>query len=451
MSQKQFVIVAAIAVVTGMGASIASAQITIPTVPIGNPGNAADLLTGTPYGSVAYTYRIGTTEVTNAQYAAFLSAVARTDTHNLYSPNMGVSSIGSSGGITRLGSPGSYTYSTINGRANNPVNWVSFWDSCRFANWLHNGQPTGLQNASTTESGAYTLGGVTNPVNASVTRKVGWRWAVTNENEWYKAAYYQPPSGGYWLYPTSSNTISQSQANYAINGIGLFDTTPAGTYAPNVIGTFDMGGNVSEWNESNPGSNYRNSRGGSFVTESNGLWAYSQGFPFATTETYDLGFRVVQGGAVSGHINWAGGKPVNPVGVQFRNHGTMTNVGSPLLATIDANGDFSLIAPGLGNYDITVKPRGYLRRTIQADLTNANVTGAVLNMVPANIVADNVIDLSDYTKLVVYFNRLASDGDWNTADGDGVMPSDADINGDGVVDLTDYTVLILNFNMVGDN
>ena len=39
--------------------------------------------------------------------------------------------------------------------ADRPVNYVSFWDAARFANWLHNGQPTGAQGAGTTEDGAY--------------------------------------------------------------------------------------------------------------------------------------------------------------------------------------------------------------------------------------------------------------------------------------------------------
>ncbi|MDX2116146.1 MAG: hypothetical protein SFZ24_11095 [Planctomycetota bacterium] len=52
----------------------------------------------------------------------------------------------------RHGAPGSYTYSTVNGRENNPVNYVSFWDATRCANWLHNGQ-----GAGDTETGAYTL------------------------------------------------------------------------------------------------------------------------------------------------------------------------------------------------------------------------------------------------------------------------------------------------------
>jgi len=234
---RHVVSVVAIAAVTGLGASIASAQITIPTVPVGNPGNAADPFTGNLYGSVAYSYNIGQSEVTNAQYAAFLNAKAATDTYALYSADMA----GSFGGITRLGLAGLYTYVTVSGRENNPVNYVSFWDSTRFANWLHNGQGSG-----NTEAGAYTLtpGGIS---ANTITRNAGWQWAVASENEWYKAAYHQPASAGgdvdnYWLYPTQSNTITTAQANYVDSGIG--NTTPAGSFAANFYGAFDMGGNL---------------------------------------------------------------------------------------------------------------------------------------------------------------------------------------------------------------
>ncbi len=276
-----------------IAASTASASITIPTVPIGNPGNAPDPLTGNLYGAVSYRYNIGTTEVTNAQYAAFLNAVAATDTFNLYNTNMA----GSFGGITRSGSAGSYTYSTVSGRANNPVNYVSFWDATRFANWLHNGQPTGPQNNSTTENGAYTLtpGGIS---ANTITRNAGWQWAVTSENEWYKAAYHQPASAGgdsdnYWLYPTSSNTITTAQANYN-NVIG--NITAVGSYAANFYGTFDMGGNVWEWNEAIVFASSRGIRGGSFSSPSAPLLIRSDSRfgTFATDEFNDLGFRVSQ-------------------------------------------------------------------------------------------------------------------------------------------------------------
>lgn len=289
MSMKSFTSAAALAVFAGLAVSTASAHITIPTVPIGNPGNAADPMTG--YGSVAYSYNIGTTEVTNAQYAAFLNAVAATDTFNLYNTNMA----GSFGGITRSGSPGSYTYSTISGRANNPVTFVSFWDAARFANWLHNGQPTGAQNNSTTEDGAYTLtqGGIS---ANTITRNAGWQWAVTSEDEWYKAAYFQPASAGgdadnYWTYPTSSNAMpTTAQANFA-NSIGT--ATPVGSYAANYYGTLDMGGNAWEWNEAITAS-YRRLRGGAYNNFGFELGAGISIDRDATGEFSSAGFRVSQ-------------------------------------------------------------------------------------------------------------------------------------------------------------
>jgi MYXO-CTERM domain-containing protein len=285
MSMKSFISVAALAAVTGLGASVASAQITIPTVRIGNPGNA-----GTPnggLGSVAYTYNIGSTEVTNAQYAAFLNAKAASDPFALYNTSMA----GSFGGITRSGSAGSYTYSTVSGRANNPVNYVSFWDATRFANWLHNGQGNG-----DTETGAYTLtpGGIS---ANTITRNAGWQWAVTSENEWYKAAYHQPASAGgdsdnYWLYPTSSNTINTSQANFFGNGIN--NTRPVGSYAANYYGTFDMAGNLFEWNEAISAIINRILRGGSFLDNDVFLKANINTSFNPTVEFHYLGFRVSQ-------------------------------------------------------------------------------------------------------------------------------------------------------------
>ena len=63
------------------------------------------------------------------------------------------------GGITQSGVSGSFTYAVKPNMGDKPVNFVSFNDAMRFANWLHNGQPTGIQNAASTETGAYTITG----------------------------------------------------------------------------------------------------------------------------------------------------------------------------------------------------------------------------------------------------------------------------------------------------
>src|SRR5690606_18848355 len=86
---------------------LAALAITIPTESIRNPGNSADTH-GAGYGNVPYEYHIGTTEVTNAQYAVFLNAVAASDPFGLYNDLMGSNT---RGGIVRSGADGGYAYS----------------------------------------------------------------------------------------------------------------------------------------------------------------------------------------------------------------------------------------------------------------------------------------------------------------------------------------------------
>jgi len=287
------------------------ADVNIVTVPVGNPGNAADteLMTDgtTGYGAVAYEYNIGKYEVTNAQYAAFLNAVAATDTHSLYNTIMG-----SYGGITRTGSSGSYSYTAISGRENRPVTHVSFWDAARFANWLHNGQGSG-----DTESGAYTLtaDGI---ANNTVTRNADWKWAVTSENEWYKAAYHKNDgvTGNYYNYPTSSDTAPTAEspaggsnsANYDW-AIGNLTDVGAYTSSDSPYGTFDQGGNLWEWNEAVHISmlSHRGLRGSAWAySEFDMRASYRASFMGSAGEGTNVGFRVSQvpvpGAAILGMI-----------------------------------------------------------------------------------------------------------------------------------------------------
>lgn len=238
---------------------------------IGDPGNPAQ--TVTHQGAVAYEYYIGKYEVSNAEYAAFLSAVAATDTYSLYNEQM---SWRDWGGITRSGSSGSYTYATRSGHERKPVTLLSFWSMARFTNWLTNGQPTGPQGPTTTETGVYSLNGILAPANATITRDaVAWATggvALASDDEWYKAAYYQPAvaggdADGYWLYPTRSNAApTQSSvstagellspdlgnsANYYAPGYydGLNRAFVDGDALPNsasYYGTFNQAGNVWE-------------------------------------------------------------------------------------------------------------------------------------------------------------------------------------------------------------
>jgi formylglycine-generating enzyme required for sulfatase activity len=297
-----------------------AAPINISTVPIGNPGNPAD----TRYpdvqhpngvGAVGYAFLIEKTEVTNAQYTAFLNAVAATDTYALYSTSMGSETWG---GILRNGPPGSYTYAVkapaLSGAYpydDKPVVFVSSGDAMRFANWLHHGQPTGVQDATTTEDGAYTLNGaVTDTALAAVTRYAGARWWLPSEDEWYKAAYHKNDgvTGNYWDYPTGTDIVPNNNlpssdtgnsANFFDNdfttGDSSYPLTNAGAYtlSDSPYGSFDHGGNVWDWNETLFFGSLRGIRGGSWGDNSDHLHA-SDWFNVLnpTEESNHIGFRV---------------------------------------------------------------------------------------------------------------------------------------------------------------
>ena len=188
---------------SGVDASAASFD----WVTVGDPGNACTTLVDagsqTTYcaGGVAYSYQISKYETTNAQYAEFLNAVAASDPNSLYSGNMNSSA---QGGIVRSGLAGSFSYATKPGFEDKPVDYVTFYDALRFANWVQNGQPTGAQGAGTTETGAYaiTAQGI---ANNSITRDGAATIFLTNDDEWVKAAYYDAVSQSFNLFPASTS------------------------------------------------------------------------------------------------------------------------------------------------------------------------------------------------------------------------------------------------------
>ncbi len=98
---------AAFAIAAVLLSPLVVCAITINTVPVGNANNGPDFNNGI-FGAVGTDYRIGTTEVTNAQYVEFLNAVDAADINGLYNPFMHSRT---RGGIDQNGSPGAYTYS----------------------------------------------------------------------------------------------------------------------------------------------------------------------------------------------------------------------------------------------------------------------------------------------------------------------------------------------------
>jgi len=245
-------------------------QTSLAFVTVGDPGNAADPATG--YGAVPYTYQMGKYDVTVGQYCQFLNAVATTsDPYGLYNYNMSPDPGEKNNtyymptiGITQSGGSGNYSYSVAGSdpqAANCPVFNVSWGDAARFCNWLQNNQPTGAEGPGTTETGAYTLNGAVQGALLHITRNAGATYVIPTENEWYKAAYYNPSNASYWLYSTQSNTAPSNvlsatgtnNANFCNSGYTdpTNYLTPVGAFAgsPGPYGTFDMGGDVWQWLE----------------------------------------------------------------------------------------------------------------------------------------------------------------------------------------------------------
>jgi len=233
---------------------------TIAMVTVGNPGNASD---STGFGKVNYTYRISTYETTVGEYVDFLNAVATSTSAPSYvtalwqsemdDPTSKTGSL-----IVRTASLDGtlYSYAAASTRDNLPVAYVNWFAAARYANWMNNGGGVG----ASTETGAYLLNGA---VTGVFLRQADARYWIPTQDEWYKAAYYSPIKngvGGYWTYATQSDSLPDDDPGDFLNAnaANYNDTrsrgdflTPVGSYvnSHSYYGTFDMTGNLWEWDD----------------------------------------------------------------------------------------------------------------------------------------------------------------------------------------------------------
>lgn len=253
---------------------------------IGNQGDIVNQFKG----RVNYSYYIARTELSNEAYCRFLNAVATIeDPYGLYDPNMAT---GACGGIKREKKQGKYKYTCKENSGNRPVVYINYYDVCRYANWLHYGCPsTGKSEMGTTEGtdtqGAYdttdfeeVLSGRKKIYESFGKRNKGALFWIPSEDEWYKAAYFDPMRIGnrkYHDYPTrTSDAPTLAQANYMVDNhfsVGEpYYLAPVDSFqnAPSYYGTLQQGGNVWEytedWQYGQTGN--RGLRGGS--------WSYTQ-------------------------------------------------------------------------------------------------------------------------------------------------------------------------------
>ena len=256
---------------------------------------------------VAAQFRIRATEVTNAQYVEFLSAVAVLDPNQLFNFLM---SADPRGGIHRADIGGLYAYSLKPNMGDKPVNFVSWLDAARYVNWLHHGKPVGPQGPATTETGAYDLT-VPSP-GSEARRQVGAIWFLPTRAEWDAAAYLGP--GVSWRFPTRSDKTPTGAtadlvgdvSNPGLNVANFNDSADWNSLDGNVTtvgscgplstshwGTYDQGGNVAEWVET-PDGTRRWVRGGSFEDDEGDLGPTADETRNPLNERDDIGFRVAR-------------------------------------------------------------------------------------------------------------------------------------------------------------
>jgi formylglycine-generating enzyme required for sulfatase activity len=271
-------------------ASPAPSVLTLTTVKVGAPGNPSvgivpfkDAVYGScaeaagikppcqEVGGVNYRYGIGQLEVTAAQWVAFLNTVdpAGRNKHRLYSADESSSAWPKYGQIN-------FSSSAARGRhysvaspewADKPYGFANFLRSARFDNSLYNGHLLSkhasaeggfsyvtyrVRLSPKTESGMYDM------TKRAATRSHKTGFVVPSQDEWIKAAYYDPNGGGqysYWKYPTDAGVFGDGTAtaphqttldpatgdvtNASTQPLATFHAseTPAPSWCPAAVGT----------------------------------------------------------------------------------------------------------------------------------------------------------------------------------------------------------------------
>jgi formylglycine-generating enzyme required for sulfatase activity len=219
-------------------------QFTMEFVEIGDPGNPGNTFTSSTVpslGGVNEVFRIGRFEVSQNMMDA-----ARND------PNRPLQNVGS----------GLFS-------GDQPAAGYSWFEAAAFVNWLNvdAGHQEAYNLSYDTTAGQWNLslwGAADRATTGVPSGTNGFRhrdavYFLPSEDEWYKAAYYDPAkdgTGGYWFYPTGSDTAPVAVSSGTSPGTAVYrqsfatgpaDITDAGGLSP--YGTMAQGGNVLEWTE----------------------------------------------------------------------------------------------------------------------------------------------------------------------------------------------------------
>jgi len=180
---------------------------------VGDLDNSADSDTGK--GQVNYFYALSKSPITVNQWIEFLNSVAfYDDPHGLWKEEWATNDVV----IVQKFNGAEYCYSLASCSdpnsadggclpeddllaGNYAVTGLTWQDTVRYCNWLHNGKPKDYPGVGVTETGAYNIYLKTNVIEKTENAKF---WLPT-ENELYKAAYYENSTKQYYQYATISD------------------------------------------------------------------------------------------------------------------------------------------------------------------------------------------------------------------------------------------------------
>jgi formylglycine-generating enzyme required for sulfatase activity len=200
-------------------------------------------------------FLIGKYEVTVQQYCEFLNAADPDSVHWVSSQE-----------ISRSGTAGSYVYSVDPGRGNYPIRYVSYYDAVAYGAW-----------------------------KSSLT---GLNYRLPTEQEWEKAAGWDPVLQKLFTYGYHQDTISCNWCNYnnCYGGplpVGSFNGTGGKNNAYSYYGCYDMSGNLWEWTSSIYSGDSRVIRGGGWNYVATYCTVTYRSYFTPTYRNYYVGFRLV--------------------------------------------------------------------------------------------------------------------------------------------------------------
>ena len=248
------------------------AVVEIRTVKVGDPGNPAAAIV--PFhpgvyascadapsrkagcqlvGAVDDAYEIGELEVTVGQYVAFLNTVDPDGENrgDLYTESMSPSSWPKYGSVRRLsgdsvGAGEHYAVAYPEWR-DKPIGFANFPRAAAFVNALTNGDLLSRSTSSSSgfdvttykvrlsrqfDSGMYDL---RENKGSGATRALSTGFVVPSQDEWIKAAYYDPKTTGtppYWVFPTGPSKAPNASELDANGDVANAELQPLSTYTP---------------------------------------------------------------------------------------------------------------------------------------------------------------------------------------------------------------------------